>query len=120
MTRAETQLKELHTVIYGTRKDGTDGLLVIIPNLGTMVNKLVDTVTSLSASLNETNGHLHKKIDVVLDEDGDPISVKRINKRLTDIERKLNRALWGLAAIGLATVLILGRVTERLIEIGHF
>jgi len=77
---------------------------------------LVHSVAKLAISVTEIANTVRLKMDIAVDEDGNPINVRILTKKINKLEKLLSTALWFLAGIGIMTVLILGRSVELVLH----
>jgi hypothetical protein len=70
---------------------------------------MVHTVAKLAISVSELTNMMRSKAEIVIDETGEQISLRKTAEDVAEIKKLLQRGLWALAGVGGGTLLILGR-----------
>jgi hypothetical protein len=79
---------------------------------------MVHTVAKLAISVSELTNTMRSKAEVVIDEAGEQISLRKTAEDVADIKKLLLRGLWALAGVGGGTLLIVGRSLQIAVQ-GH-
>jgi hypothetical protein len=96
------QVEMLKTTLWG----GPDG------------EGMVHTVAKLALSVTELTNAMRLKAEIVVDESGEQISLRRTSEDVAEIKKLLQRGLWALAGVGGGTLLIVGRSLQIAVQ-GH-
>jgi hypothetical protein len=79
---------------------------------------MVHTVAKLAISVSELTNMMRSKAEVVVDEAGEQISLRKTAEDVAEIKKLLQRGLWALAGVGGGTLLIVGRSLQIAVQ-GH-
>lgn len=100
------RLGKTESILYGGPDNPSPGLAHMITQLTQAVAQQGLQISEQARMLQDGLG---KKMDVVIDEMNQPVSISILAHDVGDIRKMLQRALLWLAGIGVAALLLLGR-----------